>query len=480
MEGFSLLRRFGGILIAVLMLVGCQAQNTDSSEFVASLPVTPVNAAKVEFERQSMAQLAKQLKPSVVFINVTKREQMPEISSLIPRDPMFRHFFEGLPSQPRERQVAGQGSGFVISSDGFVVTNNHVVGGATEIEVKLMDGTEYPAELVGADPKTDLALLKIDAGRDLPAVTFGDSEQAEVGEWVMAIGNPYGLEATVTVGVLSGKGRVIGAGPYDDFLQTDASINPGNSGGPLFNLKGEVIGVNTAIIASGQGIGFAVPTSMVKQVVDQLKQSGRVERGFIGLGIQDLEPNLARALGLPEGTEGVLVSQVVADGPSDRAGLQEGDLVVSFGSESVGSTRELLRVVAATGVGESVPVSVIRGGRSIELTIEVAARPDEAAPPVKQPGPQSHQETFGLEVRDLSPESARSRGLDGGVLIAGVRPDSPASRSGLRPGDVVLRVGQESVKSAARFVELLKDSKSDLALLIRRQDRALYLILEAR
>lgn len=460
------LRSLNALLFTVLLLVGCQAQ--DSKNFSASPPVSPVSPVQVDQERQSMAGLAEQLKPSVVFIKVTKRETMPQVHSLLPQDPLFRHFFEGVPSRPQERQVAGQGSGFLISSDGFLVTNNHVVGGATEIEVKLMDGSEYPAELVGSDPKTDLALLKIDAGKSLPAVTFGDSEQARVGEWVMAIGNPFGLEATVTVGVLSGKGRVIGAGPYDDFLQTDASINPGNSGGPLFNLKGEVIGVNTAIIASGQGIGFAVPVNLVDQVVQQLKQSGKVKRGFIGLGIQDLKPELALALGYSQGTQGVLVSQVVPDGPSDRAGIQEGDLVVSFDSQKVGSTRELLRLVAASKVGGQVPIEVVREGESETLTITIEARPDEKGPSTTTPETKPQQTSYGIQFREH----------DSGVVITAVQPGSPASRSGLRPGDVVLRVGQQQVTDSDRFLELLKSARSDLALLVRRQDRALYLVLE--
>ncbi len=284
----------------------------------------------------SFADLAEKMSPTVVNVKVTKIEkagfQGPGMQQQ-PNGDFFGRFFEGMPEMPRDHQTQGAGSGVIISQDGYILTNNHVVEGAREVTVTLADKNEYKAEIVGRDPKTDLAVLKIDAKKDLPAAGLGDSESLKVGDWVVAIGNPFGLNHTVTSGIVSAKGRVIGAGPYDDFIQTDASINPGNSGGPLFNLTGEVVGINTAIIAQGQGIGFAIPVSTAKPLIPQLVSNGEITRGYLGVNIQTITPELAEALGIKE-TKGALVADVAADSPAEAGGLKRGDIIVQFDGKS--------------------------------------------------------------------------------------------------------------------------------------------------
>jgi serine protease Do len=314
-----------------------------------------IRERQVRRELGTFAQLFKELNPSVVNISVVK---MPS-------------------QQPAEKrsEVSGQGSGVIVTTDGEVLTNNHVIDGATEIRVKLFDGRVLDAEVIGTDESTDLALLKLKDTSNLPVARLGDSEDLEIGEWVMAIGNPFGLEATVTVGVLSGKGRVIGAGPYDDYLQTDTSINPGNSGGPLFNLAGEVVGINTAIIRGGQGIGFSIPINMAKSVAVQLKENGKVERGFIGAGVQPITPALKSALSIPGSVSGAVVSYLVENGPAERAGLERSDLILSVDEQPVENDRELLRQVATLRAGSTVPIEIYRDGKRKTLSIEIAPRP---------------------------------------------------------------------------------------------------------
>lgn len=320
-----------------------------------------VTGQQIQTELGTFAKLAKELKPSVVNISVVKPlregQGQPSHGALAP-------------------EALGQGSGVIISPDGDVVTNNHVVSGASTISVKLSDGRELDARVVGADLATDLALLRLsNTNGELPVASLGDSDRLEVGDWVMAIGNPFGLEATVTVGVLSGKGRSIGASDYDDFLQTDASINPGNSGGPLFNTSGEVVGINTAIVPGGQGIGFSIPINMAKDVCRQLKENGRVIRGFVGIGIQPLTPAVKSALSLSESLNGVLVSALLSGGPAQQAGLRIGDVITSIDSKQIESNRQLLNLVAQLGVGAVASFEVNRAGKEIQVKVPIIERP---------------------------------------------------------------------------------------------------------
>lgn len=341
----------------------------------------PLSAAGVASQGRpdSLADLAARLKPAVVNISTTQIVRFtpqpfgipfPEGS---PMEEYFRRFFGPMPERELKRQSLG--SGFIISPDGFILTNNHVVGRATEIKVILEDKREFQARLIGRDPKTDLALIKIEAEGPLPAATLGDSDSLRVGDWVVAIGNPFGLGHTVTAGIVSAKGRIIGAGPYDDFIQTDASINPGNSGGPLFNLKGEVVGVNTAIVASGQGIGFAIPIKIAKELLPSLKR-GEVTRGYLGVYLADLTPEQAKSVGLKEG-RGVLVVRVVRGGPAERANLQPGDIVVRFDGKEVPGTRDLSWLVATTPPGKEVEVEVIRRGKPLTLRVIIGRLEEE-------------------------------------------------------------------------------------------------------
>lgn len=318
--------------------------------------------AQVNRELGTFAKLAKRLKPSVVNI----------VSVHPGRQIQLRR------GRLMEQPVEGQGSGVIISPDGLVLTNNHVVANATELKVTLMDDRELPAKVIGTDPGTDLALLKLETKEPLPAARLGDSSRLEVGDWVMAIGNPFGLEATVTVGVLSGSGRTLGSSPYDEFLQTDAAINPGNSGGPLFNTAGEVVGINTAIMSSGQGIGFAIPINLAKDIAAQLQNQGKVVRGFVGIGIAPLTEEIRQELKLDSKVQGALVASVVPGGPAEKAGAQEADVVTGLNGRKIVSDRDLLNQIASARVGSTAELEVVREGRELTLKVQIAERPDQA------------------------------------------------------------------------------------------------------
>ncbi|MGO9019310.1 MAG: DegQ family serine endoprotease [Syntrophobacteraceae bacterium] len=423
--------------------------------------------------------LAEKCTPSVVNVKVTKVEKTGFGEMQIPAP--FRDFFNQPWSQqlPQDRTVQGAGSGVIISKDGYILTNNHVVEGAKELTVTLADKDEFKAQVVGRDPKTDIAIIKIDAGENLPAANIGDSDQIKVGDWVLAIGNPFGLGDTVTSGIVSAKGRVIGAGPYDDFIQTDASINPGNSGGPLFNMKGEVIGINTAIIPEGQGIGFAIPVNTAKSLIPQLEANGEVTRGYLGVNIQSIDPDLAKALKL-EQSKGALVAEVVPGGPADKAGIKAGDVIVSFDGKSVHDSHDLPAMVAAATIGRQVPVTLVRNGKEIKIDAVVAKLESSGTKLAESKLPA--QGKWGLQLQDLNPEIARQLGLDDdhGVVVAGVQPGSPAYRASIQPGDVIMEVNRQTVKSAHDLKEkIAKANDSDaLLLLVKNAHGSRYVVLK--
>jgi serine protease Do len=344
----------------------------------------------------------------------------------------------------------GTGSGFVIRNDGIVLTNNHVVEPAKEITVALSDGRELPAKVLGRDPKTDLAVLKVESKEPLPVVELGDSDALAVGDWVVAIGNPFGLNNTVTAGIVSAKGRAIGQGPYDHFIQTDAPINPGNSGGPLFDENGKVVGINTAIFSQGGGnigIGFAIPINEARELVPQLEEHGHVTRGWLGVSIQKLTPELAESVGA-DGTRGALVASVTPDGPAAKAGVKAGDVITRWDGKPVDEPGTLSTLVAATTIGKTVPVELRRDGKpqAVEVKVEKLAD-DEVASDDTAPS----RGRWGLALRDLRPNERRERKLDGGsgVLVTDVAPDSPAAEADLKPGDIVLEVNRRPVGSVA-------------------------------
>lgn len=437
----------------------------------SALPVMP----------SSFAELADKLSPTVVNVKVTKIEQTAYQGPHFQGDQFgdfFGRFFEGMPQGPKNYRAQGAGSGVIISKDGYLLSNNHVVEGATEVTVTLADQKEYQAEIVGRDPKTDLAVLKINADREFPTAKLGDSEALKVGDWVVAIGNPFGLNHTVTSGIVSAKGRVIGAGPYDDFIQTDASINPGNSGGPLFNMQGEVVGINTAIIPQGQGIGFAIPVDTAKPLIPQLVEHGEITRGYLGVNIQTITPDLAKALEIEE-TAGALVADVVADSPAAKSGVERGDIIKNFDGKSVKDSRDLSAKVAATPVGEEIKLTVLRDGAEKELTVTVEKlSADEALVGSSD----SEKGRWGLQLHDLNPQIEEQFRLDAdqGVAVVGIEPDSAAAEAGIRQGDVIVEVNRKPVASVDDVKQEIRKSndKDHLLLLVQRDGGKFYVPLE--
>ncbi len=400
-----------------------------------------------------------------------------------PFDQFFRRFN---PQPPKSFKARSLGSGFIISADGMIVTNNHVVEHADEIQVKISSGGEklYKAKVLGLDPKTDLAVIKIEPQGTIPFLKIGDSDKLRVGDWVVAIGNPFGLEQTVTSGIVSAKGRVIGQGPYDDFIQTDASINPGNSGGPLINLQAEVIGINSAIFSEtggNMGIGFAIPANLAKGVIEQLKTKGKVTRGWLGVMIQDVTEDLAKSFNLPE-AQGALVSGVKEGGPGAKGGIERGDIILDFGGQKVKSSHELPTLVAGTPIGKDVDVKLLRDGKEKTVTVKVGELPKEAedsAPGAKE-GPAS--DNLGLRLTPVTPEMAKQLNVEAGsgLLVQGVRNGSAAEDAGLQPGDVIQEANRKPVKTVEAFKDALQKVKEgeNILLLVHRGDSSLFITMK--
>jgi serine protease Do len=427
----------------------------------------------------SFAELAGNMSPTVVNVKVTKVVENASFNRHQfrqgPFGDFFEDFFRQMPRMPKGHRSQGAGSGVIISEDGYILSNNHVVENGKEITVTLSDKTEYKAEVVGRDPKTDLAVLKIEAEDPLPAAGLGDSEALRVGDWVVAIGNPFGLNHTVTSGIVSAKGRVIGAGPYDDFIQTDASINPGNSGGPLFNMKGEVVGINTAIIPQGQGIGFAIPVNTAKPLIPQLVSTGKITRGYLGVNIQTLTPELAKALNV-DGQKGALVADVVPDSPADKGGIERGDVITAYNGKAVADSHDLPRMVAATPVDEKVTVTVMREGKTRNLPVTVG-RLDAESAAVEQTG-EPAKGKWGLRLHELNNEIRQQLGFEAGegVVVVGVEPGSPADEAGIQKGDVIVEVNRQPVNSVVDVKNNIGKSKDkeNLLLLVQRKGGKFY------
>jgi serine protease Do len=386
----------------------------------------------------------------------------------------FEDFFRPFEEDDRQRDFKQRslGSGFIIDEEGYIVTNNHVIEDADQIKVKLYDDKEFDAELVGRDSKTDLALIKIEGAKNLKPLEMGNSDALDVGTWVVAIGSPFGLEQTVTAGIVSAKGRIIGSGPYDDFIQTDASINPGNSGGPLLNLEGEVMGINTAIVASGQGIGFAIPVNLAKGIVAQLKEGGEVTRGWLGVAIQDLTPELAEYYRI-EGREGVLIAQVFKDDPADKAGLQANDVVTAIDGRAVATGRELSQVIANTKVGKKTDITFVRDGKERTVAVRLTKRDDDKRLAAKPVG--DAQDELGLRVQSITPELARQFGFDAaenGVLVGRVKAGSKADEAGVQTGDIIKEINRQTVNELADYEKLTKKGLKEegIAMLIKRRN----------
>ena len=440
----------------------------------------------------SVADIAEGLQDSVVNISTTQTLKGPAESKPTgpgpkgsPFEEFFDDFFDDQDKEGLPRKVSSLGSGFVIDPSGLVVTNNHVIEGADEIIINFTDGSKLKVtKILGHDPKTDLALLQVEPKKPLKAVTFGDSSKMRVGDWVMAIGNPFGLGGSVTVGIISATKRDINAGPYDDFLQTDAAINRGNSGGPLFNMDGQVIGVNTAIISPSGGsigIGFAVPSNSAVQVVDQLKQYGETRRGWLGVHVQNVTQEIADSLGMPQ-PSGALVANVSPNSPASAAGLQPSDVILKFDGQPIENMRSLPRAVASTAIGKSVPVELLRKGQTVDVNVTVGRLPEdeEAEDGAGTNGGEEEQETkpereelLGLSIAPLTEELRNQYGIGRaveGVVITEVKPDSPAAQKDVKPGDVIVEVTQEKVKQPqdvrARLLAVKKSGRRSVLLLL--------------
>ncbi len=489
-------------LIGALVAVGLVADPAhaisfwgEKAEETPTVPVAPAPAGKPSTAAviglPDFAQLAEQLSPCVVNISTTSVSD-PHQGSGGPGNPFgqqqqdpfhnfmepFERFFGPMPRHPFRQKSLG--SGFVINRDGLILTNNHVVENADDIVVRLSDDKEFKAKVIGRDTKTDIAVIKIDGASNLTPATLGDSDSLRVGEWVMAIGNPFGLENSVTAGIVSAKGRFIGQGSYDNFIQTDAAINPGNSGGPLINLKGEVVGINTAIFSRSGGnigIGFATPINIAKEELPDLQEKGHVTRGWLGVLIQKVTPEIADSMGLDQ-AHGALVADVVKDGPAAGAGIQVGDVIVEFDGHEVKDSNELPMMVARTPIGRSVPVKVLRGKKTETITVKIAElKEDEVAAAGKS------SSDFGLTVQPLTPDIADSLGLGDdvkGVVVSGVEPGTPADDGGLRRGDVIVEVNRKPVTDLASYRKAIEGitGKKSVLFLVHRGDNTIFLAVK--
>ena len=475
----------GGLVLAQSAPVTDESKAAPSAAFVGSgMP--------------SFADVAERVSPAVVNVTVVSQAQSPrmqfkghpDLPEGTPFDEFFRRFFEtpDTPGASPHRSMAA-GSGFVIDPQGHIVTNNHVVDGASEVTVTFNGGTKLEARVIGRDPKTDLALLEVDAEHPLPHVDLGDSASARVGDWVLAVGNPFGLGGTVSAGIISARGRDINSGPYDDYIQIDAPINRGNSGGPLFDAYGRVIGVNTAIYSptgGNVGIGFAIPAETVRTIVSQLESIGHVERGWLGVQIQPVTEEIAAGLGLKD-TKGVLVADILPDGPASTSDIQAGDVIVRAGGEPMEDYQDLPKLIAATQAGTKMRFDIIRNGKPVAVTIEIGRMPDDQTLALADPGSSgSGGETrLGVFLSPLTPEIRAQNGIDEettGVYVSKVQPGSPADDAGIEAGTVISMVGAEHVSTpdqVAKAVRRAGDEERDtLVLRVEKDGRPLFVAIE--
>ena len=482
------LKRTYFVAALVLMLVagvtlGAVAGGRTDRPPQAAAPTAPVLPVQMPLNTGTFAGVAEIIKPAVININTVSKGGTPGGGGRTPfeeffGEDFFRRFFGDAPERIPQRSL---GSGVIVDASGIALTNAHVVEKATEIEVITLDGSKHKAKVVGADKKTDLAVLKLDDGKaQFKFARLGDSDRMQVGDWVIAVGSPFGLQATVTAGIVSAKARNIGQGPFDDFIQTDAAINPGNSGGPLVNMAGEVIGINTAIVAGGSGIGFAIPSNMAKKIYTEINSKGRVTRGWLGVSIQPLTAELAKSFNAKD-TKGVLISDVIGESPAAKAGLKSGDILLEFDGKKVEAPADLQRTVGLAQPGQEAKMKVWRdqGEKTIDIKIgdapddkETPARPSRVAP-----------STLGLEVRPITPEIARQLNLksNDGVIVARVDEGSAAGDAGVQRGDVIREINRQKVRSMADYERLTKDVKEGdrLTVLLQRGQMSLYVAFTA-
>ncbi len=446
----------------------------------------------------SLNALAQELTPSVVYIKTSKVVQQKEIMKKYrspfgggPDDPFedfFNRFFEGMPNAPEKQEQKSLGSGFIISTDGYIITNAHVIEGAEKIVVSLTDKKDYEAKLIGKDTNTDIALIKINPETKLPAVKLGNSDILKIGDWVMAIGNPFGLSHSVTIGIVSAKFRIIGAGPYDQFIQTDAAINPGNSGGPLIDMKGQVIGINSAIVASGQGIGFAIPINMAKEILMELKQTGSVTRGWLGVGIQEVTPEIAKAVGLKE-PKGAMVTMVYPGDPAAKAGVMKGDVIISVNGQEIKDPSALTQMIGTFKPGSKITIGVWRGKKELKLETKLEKRTDEHIAALGKEGEEKSapdkesKDSLGITVKNITPDLAKRLRLDDakGALVMDVDDKSPASGI-IRKGDVIKEINYKGVDTIDDYLDAVKGLRKgdSILMLIVREGKSQYLAFEIK
>ena len=428
----------------------------------------PLMALGAALDLDTFSKIADQAKPGVVHISTANFEREQE-NPPVPRSPFRRE-------PPRGFRQRASGSGLIIDAQGLILTNHHVIANVDEITVHLFDGRKYTASVVGTDPETDLALMKIELkpGERLTPLELGDSDEVKVGQWVIAIGNPFGLTHSVTVGVVGAKGRVIGESPYDEFIQTDASINPGNSGGPLLDAYGKVIGINTAILSAGQGIGFAIPINLAKKVSEQLKARGKVVRGWLGITPQAIDRDMARALRLPA-PEGVIISSVVKGEPADKAGIRVGDVILSFDGKKISDLHDLFTFVADAEVGSEVELRILRNLQGMTLKAVVGRRPEREA----ALRPRRGEKALGLQIGEIPEEMKKAQEISGGVIVEDVAKGSLADSADLARGDLILRLNYDEVTSVSRFNQLLERYKKEevVVLYVKRGDRPFFTTL---
>lgn len=460
-----------------------EGKNTIGNTSVSDKEIKPLETRLVPENFSALAEMAG---PAVVNIQTVRTAKTKNMFRQFRRGPLdnddpmedfFNKFFG--PDQQREFKQRSLGSGFIIDKEGYIVTNNHVVQDSDKIRVILKNEKEYDAEIIGRDPNTDLALIKIKTGKNLPVLKLGDSDILKVGQWVVAIGSPFGLEHTVTAGIVSAKGRVIGSGPYDDYIQTDASINPGNSGGPLLNLNGEVIGINTIIIAGGQGIGFAIPINLARGIVEQLKKHGDVTRGWMGITIQDLPADLSEYFGIEGGT-GVLVSDVIPGDPADKAGIRPKDIITEINGQKIDSSRTLLKIVAGMGVGKDAIIKVLRDRKEKIFSVGIAKRMDDKIASSRD-SIKGQADELGIRVANLTPEIARRYDVSEkeGVIVVAVDSHGKAAEAGIVPGDIIKEINHQPVKSAREYAEALNKIKKDKSLnIFLWRDKVGYIVVK--
>ncbi|HOO56628.1 MAG TPA: Do family serine endopeptidase [bacterium] len=488
-----------GIIAGIVFAARFDLVQYSLAEDTKKIAASPKISSALDIQ-EAFVSVAETIKPSVVNIRTTKIIEMSSHPFFRFEGDQFKDFFgddffdkyfdkRNNNSGKRKMQQSSLGSGFVIRDDGYILTNNHVVADMDEVLVKFVgNDKEYEAKVIGTDPVTDLAVIKIDTKDSLTAVPLGDSDQARVGSWAIAIGNPFGLESTVTAGIVSAKGRVIGQGPYDDFIQTDAAINPGNSGGPLVNIHGQVIGINSAIYSQSgimgavgnMGIGFAIPINMARDVFEELIETGKVSRGYLGILIEDIDERLAGAFGL-KNAEGVLVTNVLDDTPAEKAGMKAEDIIIQLNDTKILNVKQLQKEVAGIDKGEKATITVLRNGKKKQLKVRLEERPDDVASGTK-PGGNFSEEELGLELKTLTPEIARQLDAksDKGAVVMNVDPGSPADKAELMQGDIITKADRKPVDNAGDFIDIIDELKpgDDILIVVERRGYNRFFVLE--